>query len=270
MFWFAIHYFKADITCRYAKGAVNNVEDYVRTHGDSGKEEINSVGPAHTITMVASTTVKYSGCDFESGNLRLLFNPGELGCNIDDAFSKLATAVNDAPRKTAPSMSFAARHNISKTFTPQIVSVLAEAAKLLENPDLKFEPEFEGIYKGLKNGGSDVRSDWEANLGDFTVLYFKGFLYTLNRDKFGQDEMLREGFAEAAPAGIIKLRVVDKLSSGYNEILIEDGALVIQVSFRPFRESKAVETLLKIKSQTTPDNWGVNIDDATSKLIDLL
>jgi hypothetical protein len=250
---------------------VNNVEDYLRTHGDSGKEELNSVGSAHTITMVASTTVKYSGCDFESGTLRLLFNPGELGCNIDDAFSKLAAAVNDAPRESVPALSFAVRHNISKTYTPQIADVLAEAAKILENPDLKFEPDFEGIYKGLKNGGSDVRSDWEANLGEFTVLYFKGFLYTINRDNFSSDEMLREGLAEAIPAGVIKLRVVDKLSSGYNEILIEDDALVIQVSFRPFRKSKTLENIAKRNQlQTTPDNWGVNIDDATSKLIDLL
>ena len=53
----------------------------------------------------------------------------------------------------------------------------------------------------------------------------------LEREKFGDDELLREGLEEAASKGIVKLRLVDSLNSGYNEVLIDDGVLVIQVRF---------------------------------------
>ena len=44
--------------------------------------------------------------------------------------------------------------------------------------------------------------------------------------------MLQEGFEEAVPEGVVKLRLVEKLVKGsYNEMLLEDGALVLQVCF---------------------------------------
>ncbi len=53
----------------------------------------------------------------------------------------------------------------------------------------------------------------------------------LEREKFGEDEMLREGFEEGIPKGIVKLRLVDVLKNGgYNEVVLDDGTLSIQVS----------------------------------------
>lgn len=78
-------------------------------------------------------------------------------------------------------------------------------------------------------GNKDARDDWETNLGGFTLSYFESFVSVLERKKFAEDELLREGFAEAVEKGIVRFRVVDKLPSGYNEIVLDDGAVAIQV-----------------------------------------
>jgi hypothetical protein len=48
----------------------------------------------------------------------------------------------------------------------------------------------------------------------------------MEREKFSSDDLLREGFAEAVPKGIVKLRVVEKIQGAYNELLVEDGTLI--------------------------------------------
>ena len=106
---------------------------------------------------------------------------------------------------------------------------MEEARKLLQNPKLEFEIDFSEMGKMLK-GGEDVRDDWERNLGNFAVLYFESFVSTLKYEKFDKDDMLREGFEEAIPKMIVQFRLVEKLSSGYSEILLDDGKLVMQVS----------------------------------------
>lgn len=107
------------------------------------------------------------------------------------------------------------------------MDVLEKARKALQNPQLKFEPDFNALGKMLK-GGKDVRDDWEQNLGGFVVKYYESFLDTLEREKFPSDEMLREGFEEGVPKGVVRFRIVEKMS-GYNAILLEDGEVVMQV-----------------------------------------
>lgn len=102
----------------------------------------------------------------------------------------------------------------------------------------------------MLKGGKDVRDDWERNLGAFARGYYESFVDVLEREKFGEDELLREGFEEGVEKGIVRLRVVEKLVKGsYNEILVEEGSVVIQ---------------------TTPTNWGTNIYDSAAKLVDIL
>jgi hypothetical protein len=207
-----------------------HLKRFLDNQGDEGKAELNTVCPAHTITLVPSTAFSYSGVDIESGRLRILFHPNCLGSNITHAGEALADAVSKAPQpEGAPSLSFKARASIKADYDSQIVEILEKCQKLLENPKLKFEPGFEDLGKGLKDG-KDVRDDWETNLGAFARGYYESFKDVLEREKFGEDEMLREGFQEGIPAGIVKLRVVEKLNSGYNETVLEDGALIIQVS----------------------------------------
>jgi hypothetical protein len=51
-------------------------------------------------------------------------------------------------------------------------------------------------------------------------------------NKFEEDDLLYEGFAEQATAGKIVFNVVEKLTTdrSYNETVIIDGACVLQVS----------------------------------------
>jgi hypothetical protein len=211
-------------------GAIYQLKRYLESHGDSGKDEINSVCTTHIVTLLASTSFNYCGCDIKSGRLRLLFHPNQLGTNIDNAASKLADAVSAAPQPAgAPVLSFAARHAVKTDYEPKIIAILEKCATALQNPTLKFEPGFEELGKMLK-GGKDVRDDWERNLGDFAQKYYESFLSVLVREKFGEDDMLREGFAEGVPEGIVRLRLVDELKSGYNELVLDGGALVMQVS----------------------------------------
>ena len=102
----------------------------------------------------------------------------------------------------------------------------------------------------MLKGGKDVRDDWERNLGSFAKGYYESFVSVLEREKFGEDELLREGFEEAVEKGIVKLRIVEKLVNGsYNEILLEEGTVVMQ---------------------TVPNYFGTNIYDTAAKLVDIL
>jgi hypothetical protein len=185
-----------------------------------------TLGPA-----ASASTFSYCGCDFKDGQLRLLFNPERFATNLSDVAQKLADAISTAPQpEGAPSLSYAARHSIKTDYTTQIVPVLTKAQTLLKNPKLEFQPGFDDLGAKLRSG-KDVRDDWEHNLGSFALNYFEGFVSVLEREKFGEDEMLREGFEEGIPKGIVKLRLVDVLKNGgYNEVVLDDGTLSIQVS----------------------------------------
>ncbi len=162
---------------------------------------------------------------------------------------KLAEALSEAPQpEGASTLSYAARHSIKSDYEPKIDALVEKARKLLHNKEFEFVPGFEALGAKLK-GGKDVRDDWETNLGSFSMSYFGSFVDALEREKFGDDELLREGFEEGVTKNKIELRLVDKLESGYNQILLDDGVLVIQ---------------------TTPDKWGTNIHYAAEKLVDIL
>ena len=101
---------------RYVSAAILNVKDYVSKNGEAGTFELNNICTAHTFTMDASDGVKYSGCDIQSGQLRVLFHPNALGTLMNNALLKLANAVS-AAKKPASSgdsslVSFAARHSV--------------------------------------------------------------------------------------------------------------------------------------------------------------
>jgi hypothetical protein len=205
---------------------------FIEYHGDAGKEELNTVCPTHTVTFLASPKFSYCGCDVEDGQFRLLFHPEKLGTNISHVGEKIAEALSTAPQpEGASTLSYAARHSIKTEYTTKIIPMLEKARTLLQNPKLEFQPGFEALGEKLKNG-KDVRDDWETNLGDFARKYYESFIDVLEREKFGEDEMLREGLEEGVPKGVVQLKLVDTLKSGgYNETVLDDGALSIQVSF---------------------------------------
>ena len=221
----------------YIEGFIYYLKYFIQYHGQEGVDELNAVCPTHTLTLKATTKYSYCGTEIADGKLFMLFHPNNLGTNINNVAEKLAETVTAAPQPEAAStLSYAARHSIKIDYTAKIGEYLEKARKLLENPEFKFEPEFEALGAKMKasSGDKDVRDDWETNIGSYARDYFSSLVDYLAYEKFGEDEMLREGLAEVAPKGVAKLRIVDKLTTeqnGYNEIILEDEALVLQVSF---------------------------------------
>lgn len=94
------------------------------------------------------------------------------------------------------------------------------------------------------------KNEYDRNIGQATLDYFKGFIYQLKRAGFKDDDMLQEGFQEGVPNNEISLVVVDKLpKGGYNEVVLKDGTCYIH---------------------TTPEKWWVNVDSTGEKILDLL
>jgi hypothetical protein len=209
---------------------------------------MNTVVTSHIITLSAGTEFTYGGMSVKDGKLHIVFHPEKLGTNIDNCGDNIAVALSSAPQPTGASpLSFAARASIKADYDPKIGAMQEKARKILQNDKFTFVPGFEGLAEAFK-GNKEVRDDWETNLGSFVLKYFESFMDKIAYAKFETDDMLREGLEEAAPKNTLEVKVVDKCS-GYNEITLEDGSLVIL---------------------TTPGNWGTNIHHSSEKLVDIL
>lgn len=179
----------------------------------------------------------YCGTDVIDGRLRLLFAPDRLGTNISSCLDRdvLLKALNDAPAPDGASMSYAARLGIRGDFDAKIETTRARIAELVARPDIKLNPNFEENFSKLlaeskvkKNG---LNRDWQEQFGGWTQKYFEGLASGLEWQKFEDDELLQEGFNEGVEKGEVVFRIVDKLQQGsYNECVIEDGVLYLQVS----------------------------------------
>lgn len=195
----------------------------------------------------------YCGPFIDDGKLFLYFSPSYLGSNISYIAANLDQALSKAPQpEGAPSLSYIARHSIKTDYEPKVGDLLAKAQKYLSNDGFKFEPDFEAVGAKLKNN-KDTRDDWEGNLGSFTLSYLESFVSYLEYNKFEGDELLQEGLAEGVPKGEIHMRVVDKLAKGsYNEILIDDGALYLQVStlFLILRRARSLQSTFRRRQAT--------------------
>ncbi|KAL5318925.1 hypothetical protein ACEPPN_013993 [Leptodophora sp. 'Broadleaf-Isolate-01'] len=233
----------------YFDGLIWHLKSFLSTH-TLAASELNSVASTHIVTLIASNKFTYCGTDIVDGKLNLVFHPEKLGTNISHVAQELAATLSSAPQpEGAPSLSYAARHSIKTDYDPKVGAMLEKARTLLKNPKFEFEPGFEAIGAVLK-GNKEVRDDWETNLGDFVLKYLESFVDALDREKFGDDDLLREGLEEACEKGAVRVRVVEKLKDGgYNEILSDGGELVIQ---------------------TTPEKWGTNIHHAAEKLVNIL
>ncbi|SPO07090.1 uncharacterized protein DNG_09784 [Cephalotrichum gorgonifer] len=236
---------------QYVSGAIGRLESFV---SDNGPADLNKASYTHTLTLDFDEASRFSYCgvDIHEGKLRLLF--AQFATNIDDTCdpSKVLQALNEAPPppgEEAPKLSVVVQKGIRDEYEPAAESIRSQIAEILQKPDFKVTPGFEGVYEALsKENGA--RDDWQGNVGPFVKLYFEAFVNTLRSEKFGEDDLLQEGFNEAVEKEEVAFRIVDKLVKGsYNEPVVEDGVLYLQ---------------------TTPQNFGTNIDDIAAKLIDLL
>lgn len=203
-------------------------------------KELNTICHAHVMTLDIDEEKRftYCGADVHEGKLRLLFAPDNLGTNIYSCLDSntLLKALNDAPDPEAQPLSFAARTGIREDYDSNIEAIRARIAEFINKPDIKLTPNFEENFAKLaeesKVKKTDLTKDWQKVLGNYTKLYFEGLVSQLDWQKFEDDELLQEGFNEAVDKGEIAMRIVDKLEKGtYNECVIENGILYLQVSF---------------------------------------
>lgn len=213
---------------RYVGAATRGLRRYIEKHGDDAKTEINKVASAHVLTMDLDTDkkVSYCACGITgSGQLAILWEDGNLASNIDDVFNekKITTALNDVPSE---GMSYETRVDIKAYYEDKISEVQEEIKKTL-GKQYTFEPGFEAAYAKL----SGTKANFKDNLGSFVYLYYSALSRTLVRRNFDSDDMLQEGFNEAVESGKIAFRIVDasQMKDSYNEAVIEDGVLYLQV-----------------------------------------
>ena len=228
---------------RYIDGAIYRLKYWLGTYGEDGKNEINTICHGHVIIMDVDLEKRfsYTGVDVHDGKLRIFFGPTCLGTNVDNSLENLEDALNKAPQPaaadgSAPKLSSAARLGIKQEYDPKIEAAQKKLAEMFGIPEFKLNPRFEENYAILKENekSASLDANWDKRLGEVFRKYFEGAEYYLKYQKFDSDDMLQEGFNEEVSKHEIAIRVVDKLTSGsYNESVIEDGILYMQVCTVP-------------------------------------
>jgi hypothetical protein len=173
----------------YVEGAIWQLKSFGEKFGDMGKKEVNDIVTAHVLTLGAMTDKKvtYAGVEVVDGKLRMIFNPENIGSNIDHALSELQAALNEAPQPGGSALSPVARLEISQEWEPKAEGLRKKFADMFQVPDFKIDPGFEGQFAMMKAGGKDVRDDWESRLGYATKEYFEAVEWTLKNQKFGEE-----------------------------------------------------------------------------------
>lgn len=229
---------RVDIEFRYIDGVLYQLNRFIEKHGAAGKSELNTIASARTITMDLDQDKKftYCGCTISpDGQLVILFREGYLGVNIDYACSleNLEAALNEAPKSASTGglpMSFAARAAVKSDWDSEVQAIEAKLKDILKK-DIAVVPQFEQVFDKL-SAAKDAPESWQQNLGLFLKLYFEGLVHYLEHQKFGEDDMLYEAFNETIDKATVAFRIVDKgqlKHSTYNECVIEDGTLILQV-----------------------------------------
>lgn len=178
----------------------------------------------------------YCGCTASpSGQLVILFGEDYLGTNISDALQRdyITKALNEASA-AKPGMSYVARTGVKDEYESKIGGVQEKISEMLQTP-FTLEPSFEDVYAKLQAAGDKAPGNWEENLGNFVRMYMEALERTMRSQKFGDDEMMREGLNESVDKAKAVFRVVDEgvMKALYNEVVIEDGVLYLQVCDGP-------------------------------------
>ena len=228
---------------RYMDPFVSNLKRFINMFGDDGKQELNTVCAKHQLVFAPqeATSFNYGGLEVKDGVLRLVFHEKHLGTNTSDVSLEFAKALKDAPPVAgASAFNIDARNSVRDKYDPEVEGLRSTIAGLVNMPSLKLNPNFEHNAKALANS-KDQNSSWDKQIGQATLDYFRSVKSNLERNQFKDDEMLQEGFQEVITKGEICFRIVDKLNKGtYNELLVEDGVLYVQVSHLPCPKSPTI------------------------------
>lgn len=236
----------------YIENAIWKLKYLIQNNGTTTTTELNEIAYTHLLQLGEDYThnFDYCGVVINEGALRIVFKPGALGTNVSCALDPLIDALNDAPHPDKKPLNVKARLNIEQKYVPEIEELTEKFKKMLNVGMFTLTPNFEDNFAVLANS-EHACDDWQQNMGSFTKAYFEGAHYQMDYKKFGEDDMLQEGFNEEVGKHEIALRVVDKLKkgSGYSEIFIEEGVLIVQ---------------------TTPENFGTNVSYVCEGILDLL
>lgn len=250
-----LHILTLLIRARYMEPMVKNLEDFVKKFGDDGISEMNSIVSNHVIELYPQEETKFSygGLVVKDGTLRLVFAKGSFASNVSDVSRDFSTALNNAAQSQGGKgwrTNMKARQSVREDYDPKVEAVRKAIADLTGIADIKLNPNWEENANKLADAPK-VRDDWETRLGRFTLDYYDSLRQQLSRAGFKDDDLLCETIQEAVSKKEIKMRIVEKLtkSSAYNEVVLEDGVLVIQ---------------------TIPEKWASNVSDTGSGILDIL
>lgn len=252
----------------YIKPLISNVTRWATEYGTEGLTELNNIVPKHTIELrpQEETGFTYGGLQVKDGVLRLVFADDNFATNCDsvsdpeaitEAIKTASTAGAEGAVKSK--LNIQSRLDIRKKWDSKAEALRKNIADLVAIPDLVLEVQWEDIAAGMlsrtsKDKNDEYRLSRErtqnlSQIASITVLYFEALAKYLEREKFGQDDMLQEAFQESVSKKKVGLRMVDKLEKkSYCETVIEDGVMWMQ---------------------TIPKEWRVNIDAVADTVMEL-
>lgn len=242
---------------RYANSATSGISNFADKFGSDGIAELNKLASSHSIALESYTTRVEGTCSCEIANekLKIIFSPGDIGVNIDDALSKLSEAVNTASKNSdSANLPFNTRKDIKENYESRVAGIESRLAQIIGVDKIDVVVDFHAIYATLlayyeKDKHYSLQG-FENVLGSRTIEYLESLPFALETDNFDKDDMLQEALQEAVSTKTIVVRLVDKLERNtYNETVIQDGKLYLQ---------------------TVPKNWSVNTDQIANGIIDIL
>ncbi|TGZ79816.1 hypothetical protein EX30DRAFT_77034 [Ascodesmis nigricans] len=251
----AFRYFESVVT--YGKNLTDEGAN------DDAKSVLAEVIPTKTIKLVAEEDDKasYTGVRVnDEGELEIYFREDSFYSNTDYCCENIAQAIDEALfKKTPTALPLVTRKDLRDNWLAKKTDLEKELAEELNDTPFTLHFDAAAAWEALvaawtalpKKKKSEI--DLEAakqNLGYCAYEYFSGLKSTISY-RFGDDELMIEGFLEAVDKKEAHLVVVQELSDGrtYNDCVIEGETLLIR---------------------TVPGNWGVNTNDACEKLVELL
>jgi hypothetical protein len=212
---------------------------------------------SRSIVLESYTTQVDGTCSCEIANekLKIIFSPGDIGVNIDNALSKLSEAVNTASKNSdSANLPFNTRKDIKENYESRVPGIESRLAQIIGVDKIDIVVDFHAIYATLlayyQKDKQYSLQRFEDVLGSRTIEYLESLPSALERDGFDKDDMLQEALQEAVSTKTVAVRLVEKLERNtYNETVIQDGKLYLQ---------------------TVPKNWSVNTDQIANGIIDLL
>ncbi len=223
--WLPVHSY---ISLSYTEGFISALKYFLDKYESDGKDYFNAAVTQSELSIGVNTLgdkAPYITSEIKEGVYWILFKPDSLGTNTSSLGDSLLAAVNIAPGFV---FSLEAKHSIDETWEEEYEDLTKEITELTGIPDVKLDPNFEENFKAL-NVQTDRR--WYTSFGAATLAYFKdGLKYQLGRAGFKGDDMLQEGLQEVLTEKAFVLRVVPKTKKTYNETVLENGTLYLQVS----------------------------------------